>query len=320
VTLAGDAPPALRLPTRHHLYLLGVVALVEAANRVGSPRLADGLAGLAAAAAHRWSHEKRRRMERNVTRALGPLDDAERARIVRGAFHTFWDETLGFVPWRAAKTAALEVTGLGHLEDALAAGRGAILWESAYFGRRNLAKQALGRRGVRIQQVHNLDHRAGFARDPHASWLRDAVVFPYFEAREREFTAGVIRLPRAERLGGLRQVLAALARNEVVSITADVAQGHRFVTVPVLGEPKPFATGMVSAARTAGAALLPLFCVREAEGRLRVIVEPAIPVAPERTPTALEAPIGRYAALLEAYIRRYPEQFRDWHYPWWDRP
>jgi lauroyl/myristoyl acyltransferase len=89
------------------------------------------------------------------------------------------------------------------------------------------------------------------------------------------------------------------------------------LTLPLLGEPMSFATGMVSVARTGGAALLPLFCVREPDGRLRVIVEPAIPVSHGRDRETVEQPLRSYADLLGTYIRRYPEQYRNWHYPWW---
>lgn len=317
MTNVGDAPETAGLPTRQHLYLLAVTLLIETANRLRSPGLVDRLALDISRLAYRLSHRKRQRMEQSLTRVFGPLPDAERARIVRGAFHTFWDETLSFVPWRAATDATLEVSGLEHLEAALAAGHGAILWESSLFGRRNLAKQALHRRGLRLHQVHAANHRAGFAGDPRSSWVRDGLVLSYLDAREHEFTHAVIRLPLSEPLAAIRSLMTVLRRNEILCITADVAQGHRLLTLPLLGEPKRFPTGMVSVARTCGAALLPLFCVREPDGRMRVIVEPAIPVASAAGRDGVEAPLRRYAALLEAYLRRYPDQYRSWHFPWW---
>jgi lauroyl/myristoyl acyltransferase len=305
------------LPTPHHLYLLTVMLVIEAARRSRSPRLVDGLAHGLARLAYRVSHQKRQRMEQSLARIFGPLPDAERSRIVRGAFYTFWDETLSFVPWRAAAAPTIDVSGRSHLEAALAAGHGVVLWESGFFGRRHLAKQALHRLGFPIHQVHDVTHRAGFAGDPHAGWVRDSIVLAYFDAREREFTAGVIHLPQPEPLAAIRTLMAALRRNQILCITADVAQGHRLLTVPLLGEPKRFATGMVNVARTCGAALLPLFCVQEPDGHLRVIIEPAIPVAPGRDDETLAQPLRSYAALLGTYIRRYPEQYRNWHYPWW---
>ncbi len=179
----------------------------------------------------------------------------------------------------------------------------------------------LHRHGFPITQVHDASHRAGFAGDPDASWVRDALVLAWFAAREREFTAGVIELPRPEPLAAIRGILTTLRANGIVCITADVAHGHRLLTLPLLGAPATFATGMVSVARTTGAALLPLFCVREPDGRTRVIVEAPIPVAgarPDDGDDDAAAPSLRaYAELLARYVWRYPEQYRNWHYPWW---
>lgn len=316
--IAAIAERPTTLPTRHHLYLLTVAALVEAANRLGSPRGIDRLARGLASLAYRLSREKRRRAERSVTELLGAMPDAERDRIVRGAFHTFWDDTLSFVPWRGSVPPEPEVVGVPHLQAALAAGKGVVLWESGYFGRRNIAKQVLHHHGFGLHQVHHETHRAGFVGDPRSGWVRDRLVLAYFTAREREFLASVITLPHSESLAFTRTLLATLERNQIVCITADVAHGQRLVAVPLFGRPKRFATGMVTLARTCGATLLPLFCFRGADGRLRVIIEPAIPVASTGDrDEAIAAPLRHYAGLLESYIRRHPDQYRSWHYPWW---
>jgi KDO2-lipid IV(A) lauroyltransferase len=144
-------------------------------------------------------------------------------------------------------------------------------------------------------------------------------VLPYFAAREHAVYAGVVTLPLTSSLAFTRQLLSVLRRNQVVSVTADVGNGERLLTLPLLGEPKRFATGMVSLARTSGAPLLPLVCTREPDGRLHVIIEPAIPLATTDDREAdLEAPLRAYAARLEDYLRRYPDQYRNWHYPWWE--
>src|SRR5207244_1175920 len=106
--------------------------------------------------------------------------------------------------------------------------------------------------------------------------------------------------------------------NEIISVTADVANGERLIPLTLLGETKYFATGMVSLARTTGAPLLPLFCLRESGGRLHMIIEPPIPVATTDDREAdLEAPLRAYLAVVERHLRRHPDQYRNWHYPWW---
>lgn len=308
-----------RLPTRHHVYLFTCALMVEALHRVGSPRLVDAAARGLGGLAYRASLRKRRRTEWGLARILGPLPAGERRRLVRGTFDTFWDETLGFVPWRAARGPAIEVVGGEHLDAARAAGRGAVLWESGFFGRRNVAKQALQRQGFAIHQVHDQRHRAGFATDFQRSWLSERVVLPYFAARERRFVAEIIALPGTSSLAFTRALAAVLQGNGILCITADFPQGRRLVTVPLCGEPKRFATGMVSLARACGAPLLPLFCVRESDGRIRVIVEPPLAVESDgERDAAAVATIGRYASLLDRYLRRYPDQYRSWHFPWWE--
>lgn len=315
----GDRGAGGTLPSRNHLYLLCVIILLEGVNRLGSPGLINRVVRALASLAYRISRRKRARIERHVSHIFGPsLAPVERARIVRGAFHTFWDEILSFIPWRGAREPRPEVSGLEHLRTALAAGRGAILWESCSFGRRHIAKQALRQHGFRIHQIHNETHRAGFERDDDQSWLRDRVVFPYFAKREREFTEEVITLPISESLAFTRRLLATLQRNGILCITADTPQGRRLVSLQILGETNRFATGMVTLSRSCGAPLLPLFCIQDHDGRIQVIIEPPIPIPNEGSREAiLESPLRQYALRLEAYIRRYPEQYRDWHYPWW---
>jgi len=305
-------------PTVRHLYLFAIVALLEVADRLASPRALDALARGAARVAHALSWKKRRFAEHSVTRVLGPLPRAERSRIVRGMFYTFWDEVFGLVPRRWRGMPESEVTGLPHLQAALAAGKGVVLWESAHFGRRNVAMQVLRRLGFAVHQVHHALHRAGFAADSRSGWLRDRVVLPALAARDRALVEDVIVLPLSSSLAFTRTLLGVLQRNEILGVTADVAYGERLVTLPLFGEPKRFTTGMVSLARSSGAALLPLFCTRDPDGRLHVTIEPAIPVGATSDREAdLEAPLRAYVKILERHLRRHPEQYRDWHYPWW---
>ncbi len=308
------------MPSRDDLHLLCVVIVLAAMNRLRSPRLIDLTARALAALGHRVSRRKRARMEQSVSEIFGPsLAPAERARIVRGAFHTFWDETLSFVPWRSACKPQPEVLGLEHLRSAMDTGNGAILWESGCFGRRNIAKQALRQHGFRLQQVHSEAHRAGFAVSGDQSWLLDRVILAYLARRECEFTEGVITLPRSDSLAFTRELLARLRRNQILCVTADVAMGRRLVALQLLGATKYFATGMVTLSRMCKAPLLPLFCIRDHGGRIKVIVEPPIEVPSEGGREAVvELPLRKYSTLLEGYIRRYPDQYRNWHFPWWE--
>jgi predicted LPLAT superfamily acyltransferase len=70
---------------------------------------------------------------------------------------------------------------------------------------------------------------------------------------------------------------------------------------------------MVSLARMSGAPILPMFCIQERGCAACLTIEPPIEiqlkVSRER---ALENAFSQYIRLLESYIRKYPEQYRDW--------
>src|SRR6476646_4455858 len=52
----------------------------------------------------------------------------------------------------------IEIRGLVHLQQALARGKGAILWESNGFSRRVQAKRTLHTHGIRLHQTHGETH------------------------------------------------------------------------------------------------------------------------------------------------------------------
>ena len=63
------------------------------------------------------------------------------------------------------------------------------------------------------------------------------------------------------------------------------------------------------------APLLPLFCFEDPPGQPRLVVE--APVVIESGPArdrAIEAALRHYTSLLEGYVRRYPAQYRNWHF------
>ena len=75
-----------------------------------------------------------------------------------------------------------------------------------------------------------------------------------------------------------------------------------------------FPTGLVSLAKLSGAAMLPLFCIHETHDRTSIFIES--PIAIDRDgdrERCLEKAVTQYVRLLESYIKKYPEQYRNWH-------
>ena len=75
-----------------------------------------------------------------------------------------------------------------------------------------------------------------------------------------------------------------------------------------------FASGAPNLALSSGAALLPVFVVRLGSNAFEVVVEPPLePAAGLERHAAVDDVLGRYAALLESYIRRHPNQWSGWY-------
>ena len=71
---------------------------------------------------------------------------------------------------------------------------------------------------------------------------------------------------------------------------------------------------MVSLARLSGATILPFFCVHKEGDRTALIIESPIRIEAEGDrERGLEKAIGQYASLLECYVKKYPQQYRNWH-------
>lgn len=301
------------------LYLLLAFALIRVAGWLPSSWLKGRLAATIGRVAFHLSRSKRRLSQENISRAFaGKLTEAQIRKIVKGSFHEFWRETFSLLLCRDEKAAleSAQVHGIERVREALAGGRGVILWECGSFGHRNLAKQMLREKGFSLHQVHAEQHLAGFGRGHGASsWVRDHVLEPAFERWEKQFVAEIIYVPRSESLAFTRTLLSRLRDNAILCVAGDGKFGEKPVAVEFLGQTDFFATGMVSLARLTGAPLLPVFCPRERNGETRLIIEAPIRVdkASDREQNVKDG-VTRYAGLLESYIRKYPDQYWSWHH------
>lgn len=112
----------------------------------------------------------------------------------------------------------------------------------------------------------------------------------------------------------MRVLFDRLKQNAIICVAGDGTLGWNSVRKNFLGGYRTFFTGMVSLSRITGAPILPLFCVQEDSDKTAVIIEP--PIALDSTKdrdSASELCIDQYVSLLESYIKRYPEQYRNWH-------
>jgi lauroyl/myristoyl acyltransferase len=152
------------------------------------------------------------------------------------------------------------------------------------------------------------------SNNSRATWVRRKWVKPFFERRERRFTAGTIQLPHDDSLRFTRRLVDCLTRKEILCAAGDGAIGHKKIVLCFLGQPTAFATGLVSLARLTGAPILPMFCLRSEDGKAILQIEAPL-YASKDTDTIVPTRelLAKYAALLEARVRQAPEQYRNWH-------
>jgi lauroyl/myristoyl acyltransferase len=311
----------MRFMALKDLYFLVVIALINLVDWLSLPKLKEFVISSIAVTAYRLSSNKRRSMLRNVTLAFnGMVSERDKQEIVKGAFRAFWKSMFSWSESTKDREEYMkaELCGSEHLHHALRNANGVILWESNGFGNRILSKRILYGKGFLIHQVHGANNLGGFlVGNSSATWVRRTLINRFFENCERRFVTEIIKLPRSNSLAFTRALLNRLNQNAILCIAGDGKTGQKMIPRKFLGRSDFFSTGIVSLAKISGAVILPMFCVRETNGKINLVVEKPITVQKgENREESLESGIADYVNLLEAYIRRHPEQYINWHLSW----
>lgn len=245
--------------------------------------------------------DRRRMIERHLRRASGGrLRGVALRRAVTGAFDSYgryWYELLA-IPDDVRDGRILQrirVDGAHHIEDALAAGRGAVIalphlggWEYA---------------GAWLAQRPEHPTRPLAVAEP----LEPPELFDWFVAQRAAMGIDVVPLDD----GAAPKLAAALRENRVVTLVCDRDLTGDGVEVTFFGEPTTVPAGPALLALRTGAALLPAAVYFEPGSQHRAEVRP--PVKVERT-GRLRDDVARVTQMLvhelEDLIRAHPEQ---WH-------
>lgn len=192
----------------------------------------------------------------------------------------------------------IRLEGREHLEAAAAHGRGVLIL-TAHYGNWELLAAAHGLSGLPLSiVVRPLDHP-----------LLDELA-----ARFRRRSGAELIIKRQ----AVRDVLGALRRRRMVGILLDQnATRAEGVFVPFFGAPACTSKGLALLALRTGAPVVPIFLRRDPDGRHCVDVGPALPPPPDGQVTTYTAAFNR---VLEAAIRRAPEQWLWMHDRWRTRP
>jgi lauroyl/myristoyl acyltransferase len=204
---------------------------------------------------------------------------------------------------RAAPEYPVSVSGAHDLEQALAGGRGAVLWIGRFTWASLISKVGLHRAGFSVTHLSRPEH--GFGSSAFATTRLNPI---WTGVEERFLRERIVMAPGAE-TAALRALRRRLDANGVVSISVG-AQGARTVSLPFLGAELRLATGPISLAASSGAPLMPVFAIRDAHGGFHVTVEPPLDVGTGDTRgRRQQEAASAYARRLETWVRRWPGQW-----------
>lgn len=228
----------------------------------------------------------------------------------RAAAHKFelriqnWGAILG--RWRPR----IAVDGAPHVEAALAAHGGAVLWVVHAAFNSNVLKRAARRRGWPLHHLSRPEH--GFSTTRFGMRVLNPL---RRRAEDRDLAARIVIAGHDAR-AAVRQALGVLrARRGLVSITAGPWEGSKFYRVP-FDEARDMLlpSGAPHLAASAGVPLLPAIVRRDGGDQDFTVVFGApigIAAGGDRD-AAFAAAAAAFAAITAGFAAAHPDQWRGW--------
>jgi lauroyl/myristoyl acyltransferase len=245
----------------------------------------------------------------NAARILGPQSTPkQRTDLARGVVDSFFRFCLdvGRSAGKSPEDLVAEITrveGREHYDRARASGKGLII-ATAHMGSFEVGMAGLAMQGQKLHVIFQRDREGLFERQ--RSSLRERL--------------GVIESPIDNGWTMWISLRDALLRGEAVVMQADrVMPGQRGVKMPFLHGTLEMPPGPAKLARVSGAWIVPIFSVREADGRIRLCIEPPITPADDVDDSSAAATrhadplLQKLAKVVAKYVRAYPEQWLMFH-------
>ncbi|HEX8913923.1 MAG TPA: lysophospholipid acyltransferase family protein, partial [Humisphaera sp.] len=229
---------------------------------------------------------------------------ADRARLARGVIRSFYlfcldvGRSAGMTRDQLLAENGV-VEGFENYEAAKSAGKGLIV-ATAHMGSFEVGLAQLSLREPRVHVIFRRDAQGGFER----------------QRSELRHRLNVIEHPVDDGWQmwiGLRDAL--LAGDAVVFQGDRVMPGQRGKRVRFLHGTLELPTGPVKLARLTGAPVLPVFTARDPDGRIKVMIDPAITVAADDRPTTdgTDPMLAKLAATIERRVAEFPDQWLMFH-------
>jgi KDO2-lipid IV(A) lauroyltransferase len=194
-----------------------------------------------------------------------------------------------------------ELRGKEHLDQALALGKGAIL-VTGHLGNWEVTGSRVAIEGYPLSVI--------------ARAQRDDQITEYIRHTREHMGMRVLHRDIA-----VRESIRALRRNEVVGILMDQNAGDDGLFVDFFGRPASTAPGAAAFALRTGAIALPTFGWRNPDNTHTVEIGPPIPIInTSNHDEDLRANTAVFTKIIEAQIRKHPEQWFWLHKRWKAQP
>ena len=292
---------AAAAPPRWYTHRLNRPAVYRAGAMLAGALPRPARLALARALAHRasgWFPAERARVRANVAHVRPHASAAERDALVAEIFRHFAICFADLISTNRSEAQpdrlVTRIEGDEHLLAAVAEGRGLVL-VTAHLGNWELGGRLLAARLRRPTHV---------------------VVAAEADPRVERFLRGgpsPVRFVRRGDPTAMVPLVGALRRGEIVALQGDRALGTRGdALVDFFGEPAPFPLGPFVLGRAAAVPVVPAFCLLDRDLRYMVVIARAIHV----TANGEAAALAQWVAVLEAMIRRAPEQWFNFFDVW----
>lgn len=188
---------------------------------------------------------------------------------------------------------SITVTGREYVNQALRQGKGVIAL-SAHIGNFAVMGGKLLSEGYPFRLVLKLPKDPWMARFFAGKMEQHGLAF---------ISAGGDSFPH-------KDIMRSLRKNEIVGLISDGDQRVGGVPVRFMGRDLAMPPGAAVLALRTGAAILPMFIIRQPDDSHRIFIEPPLEAAASGRSDDIVPDLCREAArIMESYIRRYPTQW-----------
>lgn len=260
------------------------------------------------------AHEKRAKTYRGLRYIYPHAASRDLNRMVRQTFQNYALNSIEVFYYPKLNPEKIkdmvQYQGLDILATALPQGHGVILTHG-HFGNEEFLMPALGYAGYNLHQIGS---RWQPPQITEKGWgkIVNRIRNKAFEKRIEYREQLPVTFHYIDKT--LRSAIRVLQQNEVMLFAADGRESAEWLELEFLGQKALFSPGLARFARLTHAVVLPVFLVRKPNYQHQLIIEQPIDITEKDDETVIK----EFVAILESYIRRYPEHYAKVY--WLDSP